>query len=814
MHPGRGVADVDYDGEPLGAGLLAHQGADVVQHGGEGEVALLQRHLAGIDFGEIQNVVDDGEQMLGGVVDLLQSLLLGVIRRVALEQISEPQNGVHGGADLVAHVGQKRTLGTVGALRPLMGLGQLQGALVNHLLQVIAVLIQLLAELLLLGNVGLYRHVVGHDPILLADGGDGGQHMIVGAVLALVDELAVPALTALDGVPQGDIGGPGGEAGAQQGRGLADHFALLVAAGGQEGDVDILDAGLGIGDEDAVRTLLQRERQLAQLLLGQFALCDVQMDAEQAQRALLGIPIDAALAAEPAHLAIGQQDPELEFDRLAAGGEVCQQLVDAWLVVRVQAALPGVDLAELLGAAAIEAGALGGEVEATTLDVPLPDPDVRPLLGQQQPLFTLAQGAAGGLGADAGADGVIHQIERRQPGAALGIEGHLLVVQQLLLCQFALRDVLYRAVKLDYGPLAVSKRRPPGDDPGGVAMFVIHLGIALVGLTILQAAFDRLGNGSPPLLGEILLHFGIDGGGQGGIAAIDAVDLRRPEVAVIGDVPAPVADLGQVLGFTQDPLVAAQGLLRLLALLVVLDHRDEVVGLPLEVFDQCHRQGDPEDLASLAQVALLQGVLLAFAGQHLGHIGLVDEEIVRVGDLLKGHSHQLVGLIAHHVAQPLVDSKPLAVGGDQGNADRSLFEGGLEAGFTLLQTGLDAGQLLPTLGLPAAGVVHCGAQQADEDAVDLQNAPLHQILAGADAQRVNREQHEVGREQAAHQGADQTGQQAAQQGTDDDGQHEQHQQGALAKSDGQLDPDLQHQDGQQQCQQADAPALFGGAKMP
>ena len=90
----------------------------------------------------------------------------------------------------------------------------------------------------------------------------------------------------------------------------------------------------------------------------------------------------------------------------------------------------------------------------------------------------------------------------------------------------------------------------------------------------------------PTLLGEVLFDLGIDGRGEGGITAVDAVDLRGPEVAVVADTPAPVADLGQSLGFSQYPLVAAQGLFGLLVLLIVLDDGDEVIGLSLEIPDQ------------------------------------------------------------------------------------------------------------------------------------------------------------------------------------------------------------------------------------
>ncbi|MNJ73067.1 hypothetical protein D3C77_698050 [compost metagenome] len=93
--------------------------------------------------------------------------------------------------------------------------------------------------------------------MLPSDGRDGGHHLIVGTILAPVGELPVPALALLEGIPQGDMGGRRGEAGVEQLGGLPQHLLLLVAAGGQEGGVDIFDAGCRVGDEDPVRALLQ-----------------------------------------------------------------------------------------------------------------------------------------------------------------------------------------------------------------------------------------------------------------------------------------------------------------------------------------------------------------------------------------------------------------------------------------------------------------------------------------------------------------------------------------------------------------------------
>jgi hypothetical protein len=55
-------------------------------------------------------------------------------------------------------------------------------------------------------------------------------------------------------------------------------------------------------------------------------------------------------------------------------------------------------------------------------------------------------------------------------------------------------------------------------------------------------------------------------------------------VAVIGHAPAPVPYLGETLGLAQYGFVAAQRLLGLLVLPVVLDDGDEVVGREAELW--------------------------------------------------------------------------------------------------------------------------------------------------------------------------------------------------------------------------------------
>ncbi len=72
---------------------------------------------------------------------------------------------------------------------------------------------------------------------------------------------------------------------------------------------------------------------------------------------------------------------------------------------------------------------------------------------------------------------------------------------------------------------------------------------------------------------------------------------------------------------------------------------------------------------------------------------------------------------------------------------------------------------------------------------------------------MDRGQYEIGGDERADEGAEQAGQQATEQGADDDGQHEEHQQRPFAKGDRELYPDLQHEDGQQNGQQASPPLL-------
>ena len=103
-------SDMDQELEPFLVRLLGRERGDRADHLVELEIGGLDVELAGLDLGEIEDVIDDAEQRRAGVVDLADVVaLLGIKRRLEGE-VRETDDGVHGRADLVAHVGQEHAL--------------------------------------------------------------------------------------------------------------------------------------------------------------------------------------------------------------------------------------------------------------------------------------------------------------------------------------------------------------------------------------------------------------------------------------------------------------------------------------------------------------------------------------------------------------------------------------------------------------------------------------------------------------------------------------------------------------------------------
>ena len=78
-----------------------------------------------LDLGKVQDVVDDGQKAAAGVLDGVD--VHQDIRRQGLaeQDLTDADDGVHGRADLVAHIGQEGALGMVGLLGLFRGLPEL-----------------------------------------------------------------------------------------------------------------------------------------------------------------------------------------------------------------------------------------------------------------------------------------------------------------------------------------------------------------------------------------------------------------------------------------------------------------------------------------------------------------------------------------------------------------------------------------------------------------------------------------------------------------------------------------------------------------
>ena len=86
-----------------------HDGRHVIEHLFETEWHPLKLEPTRLNLGEIEDVVDDPEQRLPGLVDFAHQGMLTILEPSLFEQVGQPHDGVHGGADLVAHVGDEIT---------------------------------------------------------------------------------------------------------------------------------------------------------------------------------------------------------------------------------------------------------------------------------------------------------------------------------------------------------------------------------------------------------------------------------------------------------------------------------------------------------------------------------------------------------------------------------------------------------------------------------------------------------------------------------------------------------------------------------
>ena len=113
------------------------------------------------------------------------------------------------------------------------------------------------------GDVLLDAHVVGGAACRIDQGRHGGAFDVEAAVLAPVDEFALPHLPGVQRAPHGAVSGRRGLPRLQDAGVGAQQLLRAVAGGAEKLRVGVFDGRFGRGDDDAGRALLHRQRQFA-----------------------------------------------------------------------------------------------------------------------------------------------------------------------------------------------------------------------------------------------------------------------------------------------------------------------------------------------------------------------------------------------------------------------------------------------------------------------------------------------------------------------------------------------------------------------
>jgi hypothetical protein len=113
--------DVERQLQAFLVGALGHRLDGVGQRVAQRKLRRHQFQLTGLDFREVKDVVEDGEEGLGRGLDQTQVLALfgGEVRLQG--ELGHAEDAVHGRADFVAHIRQELALGLARRLRCLLG---------------------------------------------------------------------------------------------------------------------------------------------------------------------------------------------------------------------------------------------------------------------------------------------------------------------------------------------------------------------------------------------------------------------------------------------------------------------------------------------------------------------------------------------------------------------------------------------------------------------------------------------------------------------------------------------------------------------
>ena len=136
----------DLQAELFALQALLQHGVNVGKQPADADGGIFQEHFSCLDLGEVEDGVDRAEQVFPGSVDLGEAFQLEGIGAIVAHQFDHSENGIHRGADLVAHIGQEGAFGTVGRFCCVqrqrqrgVGLRQFLGAFLNTFFQMIPV---------------------------------------------------------------------------------------------------------------------------------------------------------------------------------------------------------------------------------------------------------------------------------------------------------------------------------------------------------------------------------------------------------------------------------------------------------------------------------------------------------------------------------------------------------------------------------------------------------------------------------------------------------------------------------------------------
>ena len=97
--------------------FLGHDPHDVdrrTEGGTDVQGLFFELQVTGFDLGEVQNVVDHGQQLVAGYLQHAQQLLLGRVQRRFAQQFAHAHHAVQRRADFMAHHGEKTGFGPDG----------------------------------------------------------------------------------------------------------------------------------------------------------------------------------------------------------------------------------------------------------------------------------------------------------------------------------------------------------------------------------------------------------------------------------------------------------------------------------------------------------------------------------------------------------------------------------------------------------------------------------------------------------------------------------------------------------------------------